>query len=324
MQHFQLHFEPEHTVHYQEPCGIWCKAKWQEIYHAPSIKRLQYNTEKYKNYIIVDVDDADIYAYKGKLPEPNIIVHNKNKSGGHLFWVLNRTVSSPYYTEKWKTIFKSFTEIAKGDTKAKGFIAKNINNNIDFNIEFIEPTAYDINALSSYAIQSTPKTIKSVSRANIERKTEQLIITEGRNCKIFDDLRLYAYGRIRASVNDNDFRTIVSSYAERLNECYHYPLESRELSDIIKSVTEWCIENKSKIKNYKKRGKMKLDDELSLKEKQKLSANYSSKLKATKNEMKIQVAIIEMKKQQMKINVSSVAKYTNLSRPTLEPKHMMY
>jgi hypothetical protein len=131
-------------------------------------------------------------------------------------------------------------------------------------------------------------------------------------------VRLVAYQEVKRSVNDNDFNTIILHYAHKLNkESYDYPLEDNELEGIVKSIVKYCLENKSMIKKYKNRGVLNLDNLLTLKEKQKLGANYSSKVKATKNEMKIQIALIEMKKQECKINVSSVSKYTKLSRPTI-------
>jgi len=320
VQHFQLHFEPQHRVLYQEPTGEWLKASWQDIVTSSSIKRLQYNTEQLQNYIIIDIDNSNIYKYREhNLPEPNFIVHNKNNPGGHLFWVLNRTVATPYYKRVWKEIFKSFTFLAGGDDVAKGFIGKNLNNNIDFEIEFLEPIAYNINSLKTYCTQNHAEVNKRGSRASKKKKQPQLIKTKGRNTEIFNKVRLVAYQEVKRSVNDDDFNTIILNYAHKLNkESYDYPLEDNELEGIVKSVVKYCLENKSTIKEYdKKRGAMELDTLLSIKERQKLGANYSSQIKATKNEMKIKIAIIEMKKQELKINVSSVSKYTKLSRPTI-------
>ena len=58
MEHFQLHFEPQHRVLYQEPTGAWLTASWQDIATSPSIKRIQYNTEQLQNYIIIDIDNT--------------------------------------------------------------------------------------------------------------------------------------------------------------------------------------------------------------------------------------------------------------------------
>ena len=67
MEHFQLHFEPQHRVLYQEPTGAWLTASWKDIATSPSIKRIQYNTEQLQNYIIVDIDNSDIYKYREAL-----------------------------------------------------------------------------------------------------------------------------------------------------------------------------------------------------------------------------------------------------------------
>ena len=320
MEHFQLHFEPQHRVLYQEPTGQWLTASWRDIATAPAIKRIQYNTEQLQNYIIVDIDNSDIYKYReANLPEPNFIVKNKHKAGGHLFWVLDRTIATPYYKRLWKEVFKSFTVQAGGDTVAKGFIAKNLNNNIDFDIEFIEPIAYNINYLKHYKVQNHTQIEISTPRASKKQKQPQLIKTKGRNTEIFNKVRLVAYQEVKRSVNDNDFNTIILHYAHKLNkESYDYPLEDNELEGIVKSIVKYCLENKSMIKKYdKKRGAMNLDESLELKEKQRLSAKFTNGVKSNRVQMKIQVAIIEMKKQELKINVSSVAKYTKLTRPTI-------
>ena len=322
MNHFELHFEPQHRVLYQEPTGAWLTALWQDIATASSIKRIQYNTEQLQNYIIVDIDNSDIYKYReANLPEPNFIVKNKYKAGAHLFWVLDRTVATPYYKRVWKEIFKNFTVLSGGDTVAKGFIAKNINNNIDFDIEFIESTAYNIKHLKTYIKNYTEKK-KFFSNASKRQAQPQLIKTKGRNVEIFNTVRVIAYKEIIRSVNDDDFNTIIFNYADKLNrESFDYPLEDNEVEGIVNSIVKYCINNRVRLKNCKdkkvERGKMNLDDSLDLKEKQKLSANYSSKLKAAKNEMRIKVAIIEMKKQKFKITISSVSKFTKIHRNTI-------
>ena len=320
MEHFQLHFEPEHRVLYQEPSGAWLTASWKNIATASSIKRIQYNTEQLKNYIIVDIDNSDIYKYReANLPEPNFIVKNKHKVGAHLFWVLDRTIATPYYKKLWKEVFKSFTIQSGGDEVAKGFIAKNLNNNIDFNIEFIEPIAYNINSLAHYKMQNHAQIEISAPRAPKKQKQPQLIKTKGRNTEIFNKVRLLAYQEVKRSVNDDDFKTIILNYAHKLNkELFDYPLEDNELEGIVKSVVKYCLENKSMIKKYNKnKGAMNLDDLLSIKQKQRLAAQFTNEVKSNRVKMKIQVAIIEMKKQNLKLNVSSVAKYTKLSRPTI-------
>jgi len=127
MQHFELHFQAEYIIHYQDSSEKWKKTTFEELSIKRDIKRIQYNTRKYQNYIILDIDNDDIYAYKkANLPNPNFIVKNRYKQGAHLFYVLDRTVASEYYKEKWSHIQKSFSVLAKADEKNRGFIAKNL------------------------------------------------------------------------------------------------------------------------------------------------------------------------------------------------------
>ena len=105
-EHFQLHFEPDHRILYQEPVtGAWLRKEWQYITSSRT-KRIQYNTSKLQNYIIIDIDNSDIYKYReANLPEPNFIVKNKHKAGAHLFYVLDRTVATTKNKEMSKKIF---------------------------------------------------------------------------------------------------------------------------------------------------------------------------------------------------------------------------
>jgi hypothetical protein len=62
---------------------------------------------------------------------------------------------------------------------------------------------------------------------------------------------------------------------------------------------------------------MELDNNMSLKEKQKISAKYTHNTRKNKTQLEIEKALIEMKEKDIKINVSSVAKYTKKTRVTI-------
>ena len=315
--HFELHFEPDYFVHYQAINGDWYKKEWSALTQEKRVKRIQYNTKRFKNYIIIDIDNANLYKYKNKLPEPNFIIKNRDKRGGHLFYVLSQTVKNEFFTKIWQNIQKEFSIKAGGDILNRGFIGKNINNNIDFEIEFLETSAYDINYLNTFTTSTEQKQLLKATKQEQQTKgTKEVLV--GRNVSIFDDLRVFSYAQIKKSVNDEDFLTIVTAYAQNLNNEYKEQLSQSELNDIIKSVTKYCINNKQAIKESKKRGKMQLQNEnIDLKDKQRLSAKYSSEVKQAKTEAKIKTALIEMKYKTIKISMYSVAKYTNLSKSTI-------
>jgi len=316
--HFQLHFQEHHYIHYQadKKNNLWAKASWADLCEMHGAERIQYNTKKYKNYIILDIDHEDIYYYLNtNLPTPNFILKNKNRKGAHLFYVLDRTISHEYFTDLWRQVQKSFSIQANADTQNKGFIGKNIRNTLDFEYIELETQAYNILDLFQY-VDKSHKHIKT-SQNLVVNKQKQLINTESRNVDIFNTLRLIAYQEIKKSTNERDFKLIVSSQASKINSEYIYPLELNELNNIAESVIKYCIKNKIKIKKYKQKKKMDIDVNLQLKEKQKLAAKYTADVKNNKTELKIKVALIEMKKQQLKINISTVSNFTKMSRITI-------
>lgn len=333
--HFQLHFEPEHYVLYQdEQDGLFKRNTIQNIQrNAKYIKRIQYNTQKYRKYIIIDIDSGnDLYEYrKHNLPEPNFILWNgkDNFSGGHLFYVLNRTIinneKSQYYVEQWKKVFKYFTLKSGGDKNHQGFIGKNVYNDWNFIYKEFEIEEYDIKTLLSYVKQEeTIKIDKIPVREEKEQKTlfnYQLATFSSkpgsRNVDLFNTLRLFAYSEIKRNVNEPTFRFTLQLEARRLNKSLLDPLDEKEVMKIVGSISKYCLKNWNSIQNTTKRGIMCLNDDLTIKEKQKLGAKYSADQKTLKTNLKIEKAILDMKNQNLKINVSSVSKFTKLSRPTI-------
>lgn len=322
-KHFQLHFQPSYYVHYQEYNNSWRKDSWEIISQCKSIKRIQYNTQKYKKYIIIDIDNET--ENLTDLPNPNFIVKNKFKTGKHLFYVLDRTISNEYYSKIWKEVQTKFTILLGGDTKNVGYIGKNLYNNIDFDLEILETQEYNINYLYSFIKDFTEneKNLKDFTETktnvlkiqNTFSKNEK-VKTTTRNNDLFNELRFFAYSQIKKSVNDRDFIFIVKTEAHKINEKFYNPLKSNEVESTSKSVINYCLKNKSKIKE-KNRGIMNLEDDKPLKLKQKLGALYTAELKNIRTEQKIRGSIVEMKFKCLKINISTLSEYTKLSRPTL-------
>ena len=335
--HFQLHFQPEQYVLYEEKNGQYYRKKWQEVSQYRDIKRVHYNTNRWKNYLIIDIDNDNLYKWREEgLPEPNFILKNKEKKGGHLFYVLDRGVyyKNEFYLEKWKTLQKAYTQVAGGDPLNKGYVGKFINSN-HFEYEEINPYAYDINELHRYInheptnnqsyIKKSPKAYKYADKKKKKPsealKSLDLVQIGERNDTLFNKTRKFAYIQV-LQLSATEFRRAVVEYIERANDRLLVRLEHIEIMRTAESIINYCIINKESIQNYKaedtiNRGIMNLENqEMTLKEKQRLSATYTSKLKATRTELSISIALVEMKSQGLKINVSTVAKYTKISRPT--------
>ena len=152
-EHFKLHFKPESWILYE--CKItkkWGRTTFLDLHRFKNnVSRIQYNTTKYINYIIIDIDSDELELYKNKeLPTPNFMLKNRYKRGGHLFYVLDRTISHEYYKSLWNDTFKYFSNQLGGDEHYTGYIAKNYLNEADFEYIELEHKAYNINDLYKY------------------------------------------------------------------------------------------------------------------------------------------------------------------------------
>lgn len=320
-QHFQLHFQPEHFVLYQEINLSWRRSPWKDIYKSKT-KRIQYNSNEYKNYIIIDIDHDNFEIYKEKnLPKPNLIVKNKNKVGCHYFYFLDKTINSnSFYTKLWKETFNYFSKIFEGDANFVGYIGKSMGNKIDFtNIE-LEEYPYNIKYLSSfieynnlYLYEKRSNETKSLLDTH-----EGYLEVKGRNVYLFNELRVFSYQEIKKSTNEKDFYTIIENKGIEINDNLITPLDIKEMYGVVNSIFRYCIKNKSKIINHKNKKIMNLDQSMSIKEKQALGAKYTNTIQKNKTELKIKVSIMEMKKQGLKITMYSISKFTKLSPHTIK------
>lgn len=327
--HFEFHFQPEHIVLFQySGTDAWTRNTWEYIRkNANDIKRIQYNTKNFLNYIIIDIDHNGLYKFNDlDLPLPNFVIKNKLKPGGHLIYVLDRTISHNYYKTLWTETYQYFNETLGGDLKAIGFIGKNPFNKRDFEYIEIYPYPHNIKNLHSFVPQNKINISLPEEKINHSlpeekpkknKKIDKAFI--GRNVQIFNDLRIYAYHKIIDNLNDSDFRFNVMLKAKQLNQEYENPLSKNELNHICKSIIKYCLTNKKNIMDFKIKDthKMKGLEGMELKDKQRASANYSSAIKAEKNILLIKKNIINLQETGQKINVANLVKITKLSKPTI-------
>jgi len=332
--HFELHFKQEQYVLYEEQNGKYYRLQWKEIATCGAIKRIHYNTKTWKHYLIIDIDNDNLYKFKeNNLPQPNFILKNKDKIGGHLFYVLDKGIyhKNTFYVNKWQILQDSFTKICGGDTQNKGYVGKFINSN---HFEYIElnPYAYDIDFLFSklnYMPQNnqiytpkkqnlyktTPLTIKAPKKVF---KTLDLIQVGERNNYLFEKIRKYAYIQVLTNTSIV-FKKQVLEYGTSLNNSLLVSLNKSELEATIRSICKYCLKNKESIEkyNHKNRGVMNLDYEQELKEKQRLGAIYTSEVKNKKTLFKLKLSILEMKNRDLKINISTLSKWSKIHRHTI-------
>ena len=164
---------------------------------------------------------------------------------------------------------------------------------------------------------------KSKKKTTKKNFNEYGLIGEGkRNDYIFEKTRKYAYIKI-LKIDEKQFIESVKIYAESLNENLLIPLFNGEVKATTKSIIKYCINNKKKIKKYnnsddKNRGIMSLENsKKTIRQKQKLGAEYTAKIKKEKTILKLKKAVLNMQEKGLKINISSLSKYSKISRPTI-------
>ncbi len=288
-----------------------------------NVSRIQYNTTKYINYLIIDVDTDQLELYKNKeLPSPNFMLKNRNKKGGHLFYVLDRTISHEYFKTLWHDTFKYFTNQLSGDENYTGYIAKNYLNEADFEYIELEHKAYNIYDLYKHVKNNViynnlfPEEQKTNKKAKLKINNNYAEL--GRNCALFENARLYAYSLVKENLEEKSFKMSLLIHLKELNNNYKDKLNDTEVRKIWRSIVKYCLKHRDKIKtSFKKVNKMELDDNMSIKEKLQAGAEYTNKIQVEKTKLEIKKAIIEMREQGLKINITNVAKYTKIHRNTI-------
>ena len=333
--HFNLHFEPQFFVLYEENNGKYYRRKWEEVSQYKNIKRIHYNSENWKNYLIIDIDNDEIYKYKDAgLPNPNFILKNKDKPGAHLFYVLDKGIyfKNTYYLNKWQILQKEFTRLAGGDALNKGYVGKFINSKHFEYIE-LEIYSYNIDYLASkinftsfnnqayLPLKTQQDKVISISKKSENSPNVNIIGVGERNNAIFNKTRKYAYIQV-LKYSEKLFANLVQEYAYKINNDLFIPLQDAEVKATVKSIVKYCQKHKEKIatyskENHKQRGIMKLSKEQTLKEKQKLAAKYTHKQKKEKTLLKLQLCILSMKEKELKINISTLEKYSKITRKTI-------
>lgn len=320
-EHFKLHFELNHYVHYQEYNGQWLKAKWQDIVTNPKgIKRIQYNTSNFKRYIIVDVDHENLFKFEDtNIPKPNFVVKNKNKVGGHLFWVLDRVCTSEYYIKLWRDIQKYFSAVLDGDPHNVGSIGKNPYNSLDFEYIEVYPHYYTIKNLHAFVVPEEKQEQKELPYFS-DYKTinnKEKIVSTGRNVDLFNTSRKFAYQLIKENTDPINFKFKLLNKIKEENNNFSNPMKNSEVMDIYKSITKYCLKNWSAIRHNKKEKKVKIEENMSIKEKLQLGANYTNEVRKLKTQKTIEKAIIDLKEKGTKVNIKNLADHTKIHRNTI-------
>lgn len=199
--------------------------------NAMNHSNIQTNSPYVISCLLFDLDYAGA-AFKweeANLPPPSWISINPQNKHAHLAYMLKTPVykgdntSSKAITYMTK-IRMAFSAVLDADMNYRGVVTKNPFHDKWNNIIYGE--LYDLGELAEYvdisAIHQIPKTL----------------LISGRNCQLFEALRIYAY-RMKRTDPDNFTNEVLMKHAIMINTSFEMPLEYSEIKCIVKSIFKW-------------------------------------------------------------------------------------
>lgn len=205
---------------------------------AITFANIQLNHPDFLRWIPFDIDDEDAQFRPEDrgCPPPNFIAINRANGHAHVAYELSAPVS--FFSASSRKAMAFFDDVVRGmtvklgaDLSYSGFLAKNpCSEQWATHWQTIGP--YDLETLNDYLDRSDKKKRQRVEVREI-----------GRNVKLFDHLRLFAYRHClefkRRQKTLADFVVTLQHVAVAENRCFTVPLASAEIHGIVKSVAKW-------------------------------------------------------------------------------------
>ncbi|MDE8349666.1 MAG: replication initiation protein [Acidocella sp.] len=200
------------------------KKKYLQLNHPNSIK-----------FLIFDCDhEAGYIAEQGSLPRPTWKCGNLDNGKAHLVYALktpiHKNAFSNYKPLKFlSAIQDEMTSILSADQQYVGLITKNPLN-LNWRVEF-SGIEYELIELAEFL----PGLLKHKKKAK-KKISEQSGL--GRNCSLFDELRLWSYTAVEKNRGKIWYEAVLYQ-ARSINSFFLDPLSESEIRGIAKSVANW-------------------------------------------------------------------------------------
>jgi len=276
-----------------------------------------------RSYIVIDVDikNSAFLWECFDLPEPTIICVNPESTHCHYFYELENGVlfqksngENNNYSRKAMMLFeatcKSFTNKIGGDFAYNSFIAKNP----------LHPHWVTHWSCAQYSLKSLSEYVE-VDWTCLKSQVTDFHNVASRNCSIFDAARKMTYPIIHPDISFEEIYEFVLSTVNHLNQSFLDKLPQGELRTITNSITRYCFKNRNVIK--KEKAKIRLDQD-EIKSRQKKAAVTTNNCQKVSTKQKIENCIIDLKNNNKKITIKSIADNIGMSRSHLSSKYSGY
>ena len=281
-------------------------------------KYIQLNSPFLSKYITIQLNNINPLSYKDKgLPDPTYIVKDQHSDESQLIYKLSYPVNSrnqksvSFYNDVKRGLIKKLGGNKHLDDR------NTLNPFFYFHHEIRTNKTYSVKELNAFLSREDKRIEKSIK--NKENVDIESICRGNRNESFFDNVRKQAYQfTARNTVSQEEIYDYCISELEKLNSQILEPLPERELVATAKSISKYCFINKDKF-DCKNRGAYKehIDDTMSLKEKQRVSAKITNQKRQENKIQMIMDAIKELKENEEKITISKVNIITGISRTTI-------
>ena len=295
-------------------------------------KYIQYNNPQWLTSLVFDIDQMAFDRLDEAPLKPNFVVYNRQEpSKGHFFFLLKAPISR---TEKssqkaygyYEKIRNAMTSKLVADPFFTHFITKTPENQKHITTP-IHNNLFELDDLATeYGTQYTKHTPEcSHLQAAAHEAAKK---TEGRNCAIFDTVRLIAYRTINTYRKNDDyagFYSFIENTADRENDNFQAPLSSKEVAQIVKSITKWTWKNyhPKTVQNGKiiHRGRdAAINQQLTEQERKAVAAIKTNEQRRKTTQEKINQAVRRLQAQQKKITQKAVKEQSGLHINTIK-KH---
>ena len=295
----------------QEKAACWRVDKKEAIKHPYIV----INQPKQLYWLTFDIDHSNLMIWEeAGLPCPNFIVRDRKTGQGHISYAIDPIcISSAGHKAPLrflKALRRTMTRLLGADPAYNNRVTKN-----PFHSQWLVSWLHD----HTYSLAELHEYLPDTLDPQLYFKAEEYIDHNQRNCSLFHTLRNWTYQIVKMYKQERQYEawaSCVKQQARTLSKKIHSPekgyLDDNKVRITARCVSSWC---RTKYEgNAKLEGKLGLDKNLPLSERQALGAKHTHEIRKHQTEKRVQTAIDRLKARGERVNKSAVARESGISR----------
>jgi len=280
---------------------------------------VQVNRTNVVSWLVFDLDHANAAIWQDEeLPAPNMVVRNRTSGKAHLFYAIEPVLTGenarPRPIAYMKAVYDSLSERLEADKAYSGPVAKTPGHPWWETTEF-HNHVHDLGELSEH--------LELKVKPYWSKEPDLDAVAHSRHCTLFEKLRYFAY----SIVNDERRSGSYSSFCRRLRQFadqqnrfrkagFTENLRVSQVRATVKSVSRWTWTRYTGRSDCH-RGVMRLDKNVPLGDRQRLSAKRTHEVRRTASERKVRLACLELRQKGEKLTAVAVARAAGVTRQTV-------